>query len=99
MVLFGIYESAFSFQVTAKVTQENAEIQNTAQLLSGIFKLKQKWLLTDSENGSEDGTLLEDHVTHTAPLLLARFSKKEAIAAHTFLLENIRQYFKESTTT
>lgn len=64
-------------------------IQNTANLMGGMFQVKQRWLLSDSE----DGTLLEDHPTYTAPLVLARLSRDQATVAHAHLLNNIRQYF------
>ena len=91
IVWFGFYESSISFQVTAKAAQENAVIQNTANLLGGMFQIKQRWLLSDSENG----TLLEDHPMYIMPKVFARLSRDQATTAHIDLLNNIGQYFKD----
>ena len=60
VTLFGFYESSANFRVTATVIQENAVIQNTAKLMGGLLQTKQTWRLSDSENGGEEETLLED---------------------------------------
>ena len=44
---------------------------------------------------SEGGTLLEDHVSYTAPRILARIALSETHLAHSAILENIRQQFMQ----
>lgn len=99
IVFFGFYEHTFYFRVTAKAVQEDAIIQNTATLMGGYFQINMRWLLSDSKNGSEEGTLLEEKHISTAPLILTRISKRIAVAEHTMLLENIRKYFIEAQLT
>ena len=74
---------------------ENSVILNTANLTGGYFQINQKWVLSDSKNGEEDGTFLEDHFTFTTPRILSRLAKPQAQATHTGLLENIWRYFKD----
>ena len=87
-----------TFQVNVTVIQENAEIHNRINPMGGIIQIRQTWKMTDSEsNGSEDETLLEDHVEFTTRCLLARFAKWTALGAHTNMLEHIRQHFIETS--
>ena len=62
-----------------------------ASLINGMFQINQEFHMTDSEGG----TLLEDHVSFTAPRILARIALSEAHSAHSAILENTRQEFME----
>lgn len=95
VALFGFYEILLSFPVTTKEVKENAIIQNTANVMGGIIQVKQRYLLSDYENG----TLLEHYPSFTAPQILARVSKGVALAAHADLLHKIRQHFEDLSTT
>ena len=95
VVFFGFYKKQIGFQITATALEENSVILNTANLTGGYFQINQKWVLSDSRNGEEDGTFLEDHFTFTTPRILSRLAKPQARAAHTGLLENIWRYFKD----
>lgn len=81
--------------MTTKEVKENAIIQNTANVMGGIIQVKQRYLLSDYENG----TLLEHYPSFTAPQILARVSKGVALAAHADLLHKIRQHFEDLSTT
>ena len=96
VVLFGLYNKTIRFQITAEGLEENSVIQNTANV-TGYFQINQRWLLLDSKDGNEDGTLLENHFKFTTLLFLARFSKVTAQAAHTDLLEKINEHFINSS--
>ena len=98
VTLFGFYESTANFRVTATVILENAVIQNTTKLMGGLLQTKQTWRLSDSENGGEEETLLEDQAEYTAPRILAMLVKKKAHAAHIERNNDIRRYVMETMT-
>ena len=91
-VLFGFYDTGnITFQVTTKEKEKNTATQTTASLINGMFLINQEFHMSDSEGG----TLLEDHASYTAPRVLARIVLRKAHAAHSAILENIRQQFMQ----
>lgn len=91
-VLFGFYDTGnITFQVTTKEKEKNTATQTTASLINGMLQINQEFHMSDSEGG----TLLEDHVSFTAPRILARIALREAHSAHSAILENTRQQFME----
>ena len=72
-VLFGFYDTSnITFQVTTKEKEKNTATQTTASLMNGMFQINQEFHMSDSEGG----TLLEDHISFTAPRILARIALK-----------------------
>ena len=65
--------------------------------MGGLLQTKQTWRMSDSENGSEDETVLEDHAEYTAPLVLAMLVKRKASAAHVVRNKDIRHYNPSKT--
>jgi len=86
-----------TFQVNLTVIEENAIIQNKANLIGGILQLKQHWYVADSKNGSGDETLLKHHFEFTTARILSRFMKRMSLVGHNNMLKSIRQYFVETS--
>lgn len=93
-VLFGVYEKNVTFHLITREILEDTIIQSTADLLGGMFKIKQGYDLADAKDG-RDGTLLVDHAEYTAPRILGRYVLREAIPSHEAITQNLRQNFRE----
>ena len=92
-VVFGFYDTGnITFQVTSKEKEKNTATQTTAFPINGMLQVNQEFHMSDSEGG---GTLLEDHVSFTAPRILARIALSKAHSAQSAILENTRQQFME----
>lgn len=92
-VVFGFYDNGnITFQVTSKEKEKNTATQTTAFPINGMLQVNQEFHMSDSEGG---GTLLEDHVSFTAPRILARIALSKAHSAQSAILENTRQQFME----
>lgn len=81
--------------MNSTVIEENAVIRNRMDVWGGLLQVTEHWYVTDSKNGSGDETLLEDHWEFTTPRLFSGFIKEGAGAAHTTMMQNIRQHFIE----
>ena len=77
--------------MTLREKDRNTATQTTASLINGMLQINQEFHMSDSEGG----TLLEDHVSFTAPRILARIALSEAHSAHSAILDNTRQQFIE----
>lgn len=94
-VLFGFYQSNnFTLPVTMKVIEEDVATELIAQQLYGMIQIHQGFGLADAKEG-KDGTLLADSADYTAPHFIARYVEWQAEAAHTAIVQNIRQHFME----
>lgn len=95
VVLLGFYEIRnITFRVAVKAIKEDVSTQLKANVSAGMIQINQGFDLTDAENG-KDGTMLGDHAKYTAPRILARLTLREAEAAHSVIIQNIKQLFEE----